>query len=84
MQRTGLALSDITPASFALPGLGTRLSALLEDQLLDGPGFAVLRGLPVERYTIEQSAIAYLGLGSNTLALARPSRTAARLGRRAP
>ena len=64
VQRTGLALSDITPASFRLPQLGTRRSALLQRQLLDGPGFALLRGLPVEHYTIEQAAIAYLGLGS--------------------
>jgi len=64
VQRTGLALHEITPASFRLPQLGKRLSALLVHQLLEGPGFAVLRGLPVERYSIEQAAIAYLGLGS--------------------
>jgi hypothetical protein len=64
VQRSGLALNEITPASFLLPQLGTRLTALRDHQLLDGPGFAVLRGLPVERYTIEQAAIAYLGLGS--------------------
>ena len=64
VQESGLALGDITPASFRLAQLGARLTALLERQLLDGTGFAVLRGLPVERYTIEQAAIAYLGLGS--------------------
>ena len=64
VRRSGLGLNEITPGSFPLPQLGTRLTGLLEHQLIDGPGFAVLRGLPVERYTIEQSAIAYLGLGS--------------------
>jgi len=64
VQRTGLALGDITPATFPLRRLGERLVKLRDHQLLDGPGFAVLRGLPVEGYTIEQAAIAYLGLGS--------------------
>src|SRR5207302_4966380 len=33
-------------------------------ELLEGRGFVLLRGLPVERMTREQQAIAYLGLGS--------------------
>ena len=30
---------------------------------MEGRGIAVLRGVPIERYTIEQSAIAYWGIG---------------------
>ncbi|HSV78332.1 MAG TPA: TauD/TfdA family dioxygenase [Ramlibacter sp.] len=64
VQQSGLALADITPVTFRLPVLGDRLVTLLDTQLLHGAGFALLRGFPVERYTTEQSAIAYLGIGS--------------------
>lgn len=64
VQQEGIALGDITPKTFVLPRLGQRLASLLDKQLLNGPGFALLRGIPVDRYTLEQSAIAYLGIGS--------------------
>ncbi|MFM9883983.1 MAG: TauD/TfdA family dioxygenase [Burkholderiales bacterium] len=60
---SGAALADISPANFPLPGLGATLGAILEE-LLQGRGFAMLRGFPVARYTREQQAIAYLGVGS--------------------
>lgn len=59
----GRPLSEISPASFALPTLGPVMRAVLEE-LLEGRGFVLLRGLPVERWTREQQATAYLGLGS--------------------
>jgi Taurine catabolism dioxygenase TauD, TfdA family len=60
---TGRTLGDISEATFALPTLGPKLKGILHE-LLAGRGFALLRGLPVQRYTIEESAIAYLGVGS--------------------
>jgi hypothetical protein len=65
VQAAGLSLGEITPASFDVPQLARRLSELLDRQLLNGPGFAVLRGLPIERYDTGQAAIAYLGVGSH-------------------
>jgi hypothetical protein len=62
-QSSGLPLADISPASFPLPALGTVLRSVL-DELLEGRGFVMLRGLPVDRYTREEQAIAYLGIGS--------------------
>jgi hypothetical protein len=59
----GVALEDISPANFPLPTLGATLGSILAE-LLEGRGFAMLRGFPVERYTREEQAIAYLGLGS--------------------
>ena len=56
------APSRATKADFPLPQLGPRLDAL-RSELLEGRGFVLLRGLPVERYTIEESAVAYYGLG---------------------
>jgi len=60
---SGVALEEISPASFPLPQLGARLREILAE-LLEGRGFAMLRGFPVQRYTREQQAIAYMGLGS--------------------
>ena len=60
---SGVALADISPASFPLPSLGNTLGAILAE-MLEGRGFAMLRGFPVARYTREEQAIAYLGIGS--------------------
>ena len=57
-----LRIQDIGRAQFPLPTLGARLEALL-DELLEGRGFALIRGLPMERYDIETAARAYWGLG---------------------
>ena len=59
---SGAAMQHIRPEIFPLPTLGARLRSLLRE-LLEGRGFFMLRGLPVERYGIEGSAIAYLGIG---------------------
>jgi len=50
--------------SFVLPRLGARLTRIRDHVLLGGRGFIVFRGLPVERYTMEQAAAAFLGLGA--------------------
>lgn len=60
---SGKALADIARADFPLPTLGPVLDGLLRE-LLEGSGFVVLRGFPVDRYSREGQAIAYLGLGS--------------------
>lgn len=58
----GIEITKITKSDFPLPQLGPQLDAL-RSELLQGRGFVLLRGLPVERYTIEESAVAYYGLG---------------------
>jgi hypothetical protein len=60
---SGRAMGDISPRSFVLPTLAPKLTGWLEG-ILHGRGFMLIRGFPVERYTIEETAIAYLGLGS--------------------
>lgn len=64
IQSTGRELADITPDTFVLPGLSVKLKAVL-DRLLHGCGFTLIRGFPVSRYTLEQTAIAYLGIGAH-------------------
>jgi len=46
-----------------MPTVGPLLRSLLRE-LLEGRGFVLLRGLPVERWSREERAIAYLGIGA--------------------
>lgn len=54
----------LTRSDFPLPILGRKLEQVLHE-LLHGRGFALLRGLPVERYTRRELAIAFFGLGTH-------------------
>jgi hypothetical protein len=60
--RRGLPIVDIRKQDFPLPTLGPKLEDIRRE-LLDGCGFVLFRGIPVERYTVEESAIVYYGLG---------------------
>ncbi|HEY7182259.1 MAG TPA: TauD/TfdA family dioxygenase [Blastocatellia bacterium] len=65
--------ADITAIhrdDFPLPTLGPRLRRILDDTL-NGRGFALIRCLPVERWTRLESAIAFFGIGSH-IGAARP------------
>ncbi len=62
VQARGLDIVDITRADFPLPKFGPALDSL-RDEILNGRGFAVLRGLPVEDKPIADSATAYWGIG---------------------
>ena len=63
-EQAGVALAALDADAFPLPQLGSRLQSI-RDELLVGRGFALLRGLPVARYTIAEAARAYLGLGAH-------------------
>ena len=60
---------DITPGSFPLPRLGGYLAGLGEE-LRFGRGFLLWRGLPHERYSLDDLARIYAGLGAH---IGRPS-----------
>ena len=55
---------DITREQFPLSGLADVLKGI-EGDLQDGLGFKMIRGVPVERYDIRETAIAYFGIGSH-------------------
>jgi hypothetical protein len=57
-------LGGITAADFPLPRLEGRL-ADLRRELLHGRGFALIRRLPVERYSMVESAVLFMGLGAH-------------------
>ena len=56
-------IAKITKDDFPLPIVGPKLGVIFDD-VLNGRGFALLRGLPVERWSIRQSATAYYGIGA--------------------
>lgn len=55
-------LASLTVDDVPLPTLGPRLQRML-DEVLDGRGFVLLRGLPVQRWTKREAAIAFLVIG---------------------
>jgi hypothetical protein len=57
-------LAHLTPATFPLPRLAPRL-ARVRDAVLHGRGFALLRRLPVERYSEVETATLFMGLGAH-------------------
>ena len=58
-----VAIEQISREHFALPRLGPRLRAV-ETELLEGRGFALLRGLPTGAWSKEALFRAYWGLGT--------------------
>jgi hypothetical protein len=60
----GLELAEIRREHFPLPTLGPVLDRL-RSEVLDGRGFVLLRGMPVEKRSIEWCATAYWGIGSH-------------------
>jgi Taurine catabolism dioxygenase TauD, TfdA family len=67
---SGIDLTLLDKSDFPLPELGPKLQRVSRD-VLQGRGFALLRGLPAGRWTKRESAIAFFGLGSH-LGNARP------------
>src|SRR5882724_10750949 len=63
VQASGLEIADIRREDFPLPTLGPVLERL-RAEVLDGRGFVLLRGMPVEDRPIAESATAYWGIGT--------------------
>ncbi|KAF3811775.1 hypothetical protein GCG54_00014527 [Colletotrichum gloeosporioides] len=59
-----LQLSEVDKSTFILPTSFACTIASVRDELVNGIGFVVPRGLPVDSWTTRQASIAYLGLGS--------------------
>ncbi len=58
------ALYDVTARDFPLPALAAEL-ARLGDALEQGRGFVLIRGIPAERYSGEESATILWGIGAH-------------------
>ncbi len=60
----GIEIPAIRSEDFPLPTLGIRLQQML-NEVLNGRGFVLIRGLPVERWSRREAAIAFYGLGAH-------------------
>jgi hypothetical protein len=60
----GLKLLDVKREDFLLPHLGRKLSRLLDD-LEGGRGYVLVRGIPVEDISVDDSALILWGLGTH-------------------
>ena len=60
----GEDLAGISSSTFPLPTLGPVLLSLRE-QLIHGCGFALIRGLPIERNNQREAATLFFGIGSH-------------------
>ncbi|EYE90894.1 TauD/TfdA family dioxygenase [Aspergillus ruber CBS 135680] len=58
-----IPLTGISKKNFPLPNLSKDLETLRED-LLNGKGFILFKGFPVEKWGNHKSAVAYMGLGT--------------------
>ena len=61
-------LLQVARSDFPMPVLGRRLKAI-EQELMDGRGFMVIRGLPRETWSNDELCLAYWGIGAH---LGRP------------
>lgn len=57
----GLDGDMVSRSTFVLPTLGPKLELLAKD-IHEGRGFALIRGLDVTRYTVEDLTLLYLGV----------------------
>lgn len=53
---------DVTRELFPLPGLAATIDKI-EDELINGRGFKLIAGLPVERYSDADASMIYWGIG---------------------
>lgn len=58
-------IAVLTPQDFPLPTFGAKLRSRVDDEVLNGRGFLLLRGLPVERWSMREAATAFFGLGAH-------------------
>jgi len=58
------AIVDIRKHEFLIPTLSSRLDRVIQE-VLNGRGFALLRALPVERWTMREAATAFFGIGTH-------------------
>lgn len=63
-ETSGKKFTDISKESFPLPTAGPHLKQLTEENVVDGRGFIVVRGIDPDKYTREQNIILYTGVSA--------------------
>ncbi len=62
VKEKGVKVPDFTKEDFPITELAEEI-AYFNEELENGKGFILIRGLPIERYTDDEAAIIYYGLG---------------------
>ncbi|MEI4828195.1 TauD/TfdA family dioxygenase [Bacillus sp. FJAT-53711] len=62
VQQKGLKAPDFKKEDFPIPDLADEIKYFV-DELENGRGFLLIRGLPMERYTDEEASVIYWGVG---------------------
>jgi hypothetical protein len=63
LRSNGKRLDGVEPADFRAPGLA-ELGRGIRERILAGPGFCVLRGLPLHGWSDDEASMLYWGLGT--------------------
>jgi hypothetical protein len=63
IEKQNLSILDIIRTDFPLPVFDAGLQ-MMYDELLEGRGFCLIRGVPVENFSKQQAAIAFWGIGT--------------------
>jgi len=61
---SGQNIATLTPEQFPLPAMGPKLTSLREE-LIQGRGFALLRGLPIAKYNEQKAGTIFYGIGTH-------------------
>mgnify|MGYP002266167866 CR=1 FL=1 len=69
-QQNGKSIGEMQKSDFSLPIFGKKLTAL-QDQLINGLGFGLLRGLSIEKYSEKEAATIFPGLHFMPIAIQR-------------
>lgn len=64
LEKSQIELATVSASDFPFPTLAPRLQRIL-DEVLNGRGFALIKGLPVESWTRREAAIAFLIIGAH-------------------
>jgi alpha-ketoglutarate-dependent taurine dioxygenase len=62
VRKRGLSWGQFGKEMFALPRFSRKL-ALVDEEVRNGRGFALIKGFPVQRYTVDELKTLYWGLG---------------------
>ena len=64
VRQAGLGIDDITKANFPLDDIQDFIDQV-SHELMDGRGFMMIRGWPIDRYSLEDIGVMYYGFGAH-------------------
>ena len=57
-------ITKINSSNFNLPNLKKKYLEIIDEELKSGRGFALIRGMPTDKWDIKKNIVAYMGLCS--------------------